>query len=161
GLVAVAREEFDRVLTGPNQLGVRRDDVRVAAAELVAPPGGAVTEAGVRKNLNVGVRYLAAWLEGNGCVPIDGLMEDAATAEISRVQLWQWIRHRATLDDGRVVTEALVFALLNEELRRIEEQVGRAAFRGGRFGCAVDLFRALCSATACPEFLTLQAYRYL
>ena len=108
GLVAVAMEVFDEHMPGANQLDRLREDVHVTAADLLAVPDGPITEAGLRTNISVGVRYLESWLRGNGCVPIFNLMEDAATAEISRAQIWQWIRHPAgVLDDGRKITAEL------------------------------------------------------
>ena len=103
GLVPVAREVFDRLMPGPNNLDRMREDVEVSAADLLRVPEGRVTRSGLRNNIDVGLRYLAAWLGGNGCVPIHHLMEDAATAEISRAQLWQWVRHATPLEDGTAV----------------------------------------------------------
>ncbi len=125
GLVPVAREIFDAGMPGPNQLDVLRDDLRITAADLLRPAEGPITEAGLRTNVNVGVLYLEAWLRGNGCVPLYNLMEDAATAEISRAQLWQWIRHpRGVLVDGRKVTIELFRQVLAEELDKMREHGG-------------------------------------
>src|SRR6185369_12730683 len=124
GLVEIARAIFDDAMPGPNQIGVLREDVRVAARDLLSVPRGTITEAGLRTNLSVGVRYLEAWLRGTGCVPLDGLMEDAATAEISRSQVWQWIRHGARLSDGRTIDRALVRRALGDEMERIRTRVG-------------------------------------
>src|SRR5262249_37028324 len=107
GLVSVAMEIFDKSMPKPNQIDRLREDVQVKAAELLQPPPGPITESGLRVNVNVGLRYLESWLRGNGCVPIFNLMEDAATCEISRAQLWQWIRHGAVMEDGRKVTRDL------------------------------------------------------
>jgi len=158
GLVALARECFDAEVKGPNQLAKKREDVDVTAADLLRVPEGTRTEAGVRLNLLVGVQYLEAWLRGLGCVPLYRLMEDAATAEISRTQLWSWIRHGARLDDGRVVTPALVDAMLAEEMVRVREEVGEERFRTGCFDQATELFRRISLAPALEEFLTLPAY---
>ena len=119
-LVPVAKEVFDSIMPGPNQLSVKRDDVRVTAEDLVRCPGGAITENGLRSNISIGVQYLEAWLNGNGCVPLYHLMEDAATAEISRAQVWQWIRHpKGVLQDGRKVTVDLFRTILGEEISKI------------------------------------------
>jgi malate synthase len=154
GLVAVARGEFESRLSGPNQLGNLREDVHVTAADLLAVPEGTRTEAGLRHNIRVGIHYLESWIRGVGCVPLYHLMEDAATAEISRTQVWQWIRHSARLDDGRPVTPALVRRVIDEELRD-------PGFRGGRYDDAATLFRNLALDTACAEFLTIPAYELL
>ena len=155
GLVAIAREEFDRVLgSRPNQLDVARDDVHVGADDLLAVPKGPTTEKGLRTNLEVGVRYLRAWLSGNGCVPIHDLMEDAATAEISRTQVWQWAHHGARLDDGRTVDAALVRTLLAEEVASIRSGGGDT----DRLDLAAKLFEGLSTSRELADFLTLPAY---
>jgi malate synthase len=161
GLVPVAREVFDANMQGPNQLGRKRDDVRVTADDLLEPPGGTRTEAGLRHNVRVGVQYLEAWLRGLGCVPLYNLMEDAATAEISRAQVWQWLRHGAALEDGRAVTAELVREITRQELGVIEREVGAARYRTGRFAEASALFLELATAHECEEFLTLPAYARL
>ena len=114
----------------------------------------AITEAGLRQNLNVGIGYIEAWLRGTGCVPLYNLMEDAATAEISRAQIWQWIRHGAKFDDGRTIDAALCCAVLDEELAQLRE----TATEGGCYEDAGKLFRELIEAPTFPEFLTLPAY---
>ena len=161
GLVELARAELDAVLDGPNQLEVLREDVQVTAADLLAVPEGPITEAGLRQNLNVGILYLEAWLRGTGCVPIYDLMEDAATAEISRTQLWQWIRHGAALEDGRTIDAPLVKSVLEEEMDAIRQLVGEERFRGGRFPLARSLFERLITSPELEEFLTLVAYEHL
>ena len=153
GLVAIAREIFDREMPRPNQIARKRQDVHVTESDLLAVPEGTITEAGLRQNLNVGIGYIEAWLRGIGCVPLYNLMEDAATAEISRAQVWQWIRHGAQLKDGRTVNAALCRKLLAEELAKL-----RASTRGGGYEKAAELFRELTEAPAFPEFLTLPAY---
>jgi malate synthase len=160
-LVAVAREAFASQMTGDNQLDRLREDVRVTSADLLQTPTGTRTEEGVRLNVRVGVQYLEAWLRGNGAVPLYHMMEDAATAEISRTQLWQWIRHGALLEDGRVVTRELVAGLVEEELVRIGAEVGAERMRRGRFADAVTLFLDLINTKELAEFLTLGAYPLL
>jgi malate synthase len=161
GLVELARREMDRVLDGPNQLDNARADIWVTTSDLLEVPHGIITEAGLRQNVNVGLLYLEAWLRGSGCVPLYDLMEDAATAEISRAQVWQWIRHRASLDDGRPVDVFLVKRILQEELRSIRETVGEDAWDNGRFDLAARLFENLVTSRELEEFLTLAAYDHL
>ncbi|MFP4276400.1 MAG: malate synthase A [Wenzhouxiangella sp.] len=159
GLIPVAMEIFDRHLDGPNQLHVKRDDVKVSADDLVAPCDGTITEAGLRGNLNVAIRYMAAWLGGQGCVPINHLMEDAATAEIARAQVWQWIRHPAgQLEDGRVIDLALVRAWQAEELDRIRGDIGDQAFSEGHYQAASDLIAEVTATDEFVPFLTLPGY---
>jgi malate synthase len=161
GLVALARQVFDEGMPGPNQVGKAREDVAVTARDLLSVPEGRITEQGVRHNITVGLLYLEAWLNGLGCVPIFNLMEDAATAEISRSQLWQWIRHGVQLDDGRTLTPELYRAIVGEELERIRNLVGDERYRGGKFGVAVSLFDRLITGSEFTEFLTLPAYQAL
>jgi malate synthase len=161
GLVPVALQAFDRHMPGPNQISRQREDVVTSAAELLAAPAGTITEAGVRTNLSVGLQYLEAWLGGLGCVPLYSLMEDAATAEISRAQLWQWLQGGAVLADGRPVTAALYDALLAEELVKIEAEVGADRYARGRFPAAVQLFMGMIKSSRLDEFLTLPAYELL
>jgi len=166
--VEPAREEFDRVLgERPNQLDRSRDDVSVTAGDLLAIPAteGEITEEGLRSNVNVGIQYISSWLRGNGAAGIYGLMEDAATAEISRSQVWQWIRHEAHLADGRQVTPELVGELATEELERVREEIGDDEWfqREGRPEESRALFEAvaLSGADEFVEFLTLPAYERL
>ncbi len=162
GLVALAKAEFDAVLDGaPHQLDNLRTDVWITAQDLLEVPDGAVTEKGLRHNINVGVLYLEAWLRGKGCVPLYDLMEDAATAEISRAQVWQWLRHGAVLDDGRPVDADLVQRLLGEEMDRIRAAVGEETFAAGRFDLAASLFEQLVIDPELADFLTLVAYDHL
>jgi malate synthase len=161
GLVAVAREIFDAHMPGPNQLARKREDVRVTAEDLLEVPTGTRTESGLRQNIRIGVQYLEAWLRGLGCVPLYNLMEDAATAEISRTQVWQWLRHGAALEDGRTVTADLVRGITGEELGVIEREVGPERFRRGGYTAAAALFLELATAHECEEFLTLPAYARL
>jgi len=161
GLVAIARETFDEVMSGPNQLAVRREDVKVGARDLLTVPDGAITEEGVRGCIRVGVQYLESWLRGNGCVPLYHLMEDAATAEICRAQLWQWLHHGARTSDGEPVSVARFDRLLTEELSRIHEEVGAERLTGGVFPTAARLFEQMIKSESFDEFLTLPAYELL
>jgi len=161
GLVDVARRVFDEGMPGPNQLGRLRDDVTVTADMLLEPARGTRTEAGLRHNIRVGIRYLEAWLGGQGAVPIYNLMEDAATAEISRAQIWQWLRHRATLEDGTVVTRPLVERLTADEFARVRDEVGAPRFDKGRFNEARKLFTRVATSDELEDFLTLPAYEVL
>jgi malate synthase len=160
GLVPVARAIFDEHMPAPNQLARLRADVRVTAADLLAVPEGSITRAGLRHNVDVGVRYLEAWLRGTGCVPIYHLMEDAATAEISRTQVWQWARHRVRLEDGATVDEALVATTVRDVLDGLQSEAG-AAWAGSQFPLAARLFQQLMTAPACPEWLTVAAYEHI
>jgi malate synthase len=163
GLVALARSVFDQHMPGPNQVGRKRDDVEVSARELLDfQPQQPITEAGLRNNISVGIQYLGAWLAGNGCVPVYHLMEDAATAEISRSQIWQWIRSpKGVLDDGRKVSAELVGKLLPEELAKVRPLLGEDGWKAGRYEEAARLFEALTTARDYVEFLTLPAYELL
>jgi malate synthase len=155
GLVPVAKEVFDQHMPQPNQYGRQRPDVSVSARDLLDfQPEKPITEAGVRNNISVGIQYLASWLAGNGCVPVYNLMEDAATAEISRSQIWQWIRSpKGVLDDGRKVTVELFRKLLAEELDKV-----KSAGVGGKLDEAAKLFERITSDDQYVEFLTLPAY---
>ncbi len=161
GLVPVAMEIFNQHMTGPNQLSVKREEVRVTAKELLAVPEGQITEQGLRVNINVGVRYLEAWLRGVGCVPLNYLMEDAATAEISRSQVWQWLRHGVRLAEGPQVTPELIRTLEGEELARIRREIGGPVFDKGRFEAARKLFEQAAFSKTFVEFLTIPAYEYI
>ena len=153
GLVPIAKEIFDREMPQPNQIARKRQDIHATAPDLLAVPEGTITEAGLRQNINVGIGYIEAWLRGTGCVPLYNLMEDAATAEISRAQLWQWIRHDAKLDDGRGVDVALCRKLLGEELAKM-----RPSTENGGHEQAAELFWTLIEDRVFPEFLTMPAY---
>jgi malate synthase len=161
GLVPVARAVFDEHMSGANQLHVTRDEVHVGQAQLLETPTGTRGEAGLRQNVDVGVQYLEAWLRGTGCVPLYHLMEDAATAEISRTQVWHWVRHGATLYDGRPITGELVRATLAEELERRRAELGPERFAAGRFAHAYELFLRVCLDPLFTDFLTLPAYEQL
>ena len=155
-LVPIARGVFDRLMPGPNQLDRLREDVAVNRDAMLEIPHGTQTEAGFRENIRVGVQYI-----GIGAVPIYNLMEDAATAEISRAQIWQWIRHGAVLDSGIKATPEFFERTLCEEMQRVETEVGGARFVRGRFDDAVTLFRDLVLSDKFVEFLTIPAYRML
>jgi malate synthase len=163
GLVQIAREEFDRVLGAqPNQITRQREDVNVSVEALLEVPQGTITEDGLRLNIRVGIQYLEAWLGGLGCVPLYNLMEDAATAEISRAQVWQWVHHpRGVLADGRKVTLGLVRQCIKEELERIRAERGAERFSKGHFNEATRLFDDLIANETMAEFLTLKAYELL
>jgi len=163
GLVEIATEEFDKVLDKkPNQIDRQRDDVNVKAEQLLEVPRGTITEEGLRNNIRVGIQYLEAWLGGLGCVPLYNLMEDAATAEISRTQVWQWVHQtRGVLEDGRKVTVAMVGELVKQELERIRGERGNERFERGHFEEATRLFDDLVRSESLAEFLTLKAYELL
>lgn len=161
GLVLAAQEQFDRVLgTRPHQVDKQRPDVAVSAADLLNfAPETPITEAGLRMNINVSIQYLGSWLAGNGCVPIHNLMEDAATAEISRSQIWQWIRSpKGVLPDGRRIDLALCRALIAEELAIMKTDMGEAAFAANPYEKAAKLVDSLITQEPFVEFLTLPAY---
>jgi malate synthase len=161
GLVGVAKEVFDSRLAGENQIGCLRDERSITAQDLLAVRRGSITEQGLRTNIDVGIQYLEAWLRGVGAVPLYNLMEDAATAEICRAQVWQWIRHGVSLADGRVITRELVSAFTEEELAGIRLRVGETRYRLGRYADAAGLFEELVLGTEFQDFLTLTAYNYL
>src|ERR687897_1781576 len=163
-LVAPVREVFDAVLgERPNQLERKRDEVEVSDAQLldVDVPDGEVTEDGLRNDISVGIQYIASWLRGNGADVVFNLMEDTATAEISRSQVWQWVRHGARLPDGREVTAELVRELEREELEKLRSTLGEEAYEGGRYGEAADLFEQVALDDELVEFLTLPAIERL
>ncbi len=161
GLVSIAREAFDTHMSGPNQLGVLREDVQVDATQLLEVPTGTRTAEGLRRNARVALRYLESWLRGNGCVPIDDLMEDAATAEISRAQLWQWRHHRARLEDGSSVNAARLITELDAQMRLLREELGSERFHQSRLHDARALLEGLILAPQLEDFLTLPAYGHL
>jgi malate synthase len=154
-------EVFDRVMPTPNQLSKLREDVTVTREDLLKVHEGERTEHGLRENIRVGVQYIEAWLRGRGAVPLYNLMEDAATAEISRAQIWQWIQQKATLNDGRTVTPELFKQLLDEEMAALRQVLPAGAFENGRFAEAISIFTEMSLSDAFEEFLTLPAYRAL
>jgi malate synthase len=160
-LVPIAMEVFDRLMPGKNQLAKTRDDVHVTQANLLEVHKGKRTEEGLRENIRVGVQYIEAWLRGRGAVPIYNLMEDAATAEISRAQVWQWLHLKAKLDDGREVTPEMFRDAVTGEMERVKGEVGAKAFDGGRFKEAIALFSDMSLSATFDEFLTLPAYKLI
>jgi len=155
-------EVFNRLMREPNQIWYKREDVQVEAKDLLAVPEGVITEEGVRTNISVGLQYIEAWMRGMGAVPIHNLMEDAATAEISRAQVWQWIRHRhGVLQDGRKITEALVKQWLSEELQALKQAMGQERYETSRLQVAGELFLQLVTEDEFEDFLTVPGYRYL
>ncbi|WP_295139864.1 malate synthase A [uncultured Reyranella sp.] len=158
GLVPIAKAEFDAVMKEANQIARKRQDVHVTAADLIQIPTGPKTEAGLRQNVAVGIGYVEAWLRGIGCVPLFNLMEDAATAEISRAQVWQWVRHNQKLDDGRAITKELVREIVREENDKVKAQIGEEAYNKGRYEDAAQLMIDLVEQPQFYEFLTLPAY---
>jgi malate synthase len=159
GLVPVAMEIFDKHMPGPNQLTKLREGVVVSQADLINPQEGTISEAGVRLNMNIGLQYIGSWFSGNGCVPIHNLMEDAATAEISRAQLWQWVRTGAALDDGRIIDAAKVEQWLGEELLKLK--TGNHPLSAADLDAAAEILKQLALAERFERFLTLPAYGLL
>jgi malate synthase len=159
GLVPIAKAVFDEHMPRPNQYDRQRPDVRVSAKDLLAfMPETPITEVGLRNNISVGIQYLGAWLAGNGCVPVFNLMEDAATAEISRSQIWQWMRSpKGKLDDGRKVTKELFRKLLAEELPKVKNYLGEG-WKAGKYEDGAKLFEKITTDDRYVEFLTLPAY---
>jgi malate synthase len=161
GLVETAKQEFDAVMKTPNQIHRLREDVNIASRDLLEVPVGTITEAGLRLNVLVGVQYMESWLRGQGCVPLYNLMEDAATAEISRTQNWQWLHNAAELEDGRRVELPLARRIFAEEMQRVRQEVGARRFEAGKFDLAARLFQEIIEDKQLEEFLTLRAYPHL
>ncbi len=159
-LIPIAKAVFDEHMPNPNQIDKAREDVKADAAALVAAPTGNRTEDGLRLNVRVGIQYLEAWLGGNGCVPLYNLMEDAATAEISRAQVWQWIKHGVDVGGSPVTAERLA-GVIDDEMKTIRAEVGDARFDGGKFGLARELFESISTADTLEDFLTLPAYDHI
>ena len=160
-LAPIATEVFDALMPGPNQLQVMRDDVNVSAADLLKVPQGEISESGLRQNIRVGLQYIEAWLGGSGCVPIYHLMEDTATAEICRAQLWQWLHHEARTSDGKLFTPERFDQLLGEEIEHIHAEVGSARMLAGVFPSAARLFSSMVKSDTFDDFMTLPAYDLL
>ncbi|MGK0387679.1 MAG: malate synthase, partial [Maribacter sp.] len=161
GLVKVAMDIFNEHMPTPNQISNKREDVKISAQDLVEVPQGTITEKGLRLNINVGILYIESWLRGNGAAAIYNLMEDAATAEISRTQVWQWLKRNSKMEDGRAITLELYEAFLLDEMKKIEEMVGKERFQKGRFQDAKNLFDLLVKQDDFIEFLTLPAYEMI
>ena len=161
GLAPIALDAFDSVMPNANQLKNLREDVNITASDLLQVPSGNITEHGIRANIRVGIQYVESWILGNGCVPLYHLMEDAATAEISRAQLWQWIHHEAKLNDGRQITLHLFKKWLKEEMEVIQSEIGEKRFSSGKFAKASALFSEMIKKDEFDDFLTLPAYNYL
>lgn len=161
GLVPVAKQIFDEFMPTPNQIDKKHNDYHISEADLLEIPKGTITEKGVRKNINVGILYIESWLMGTGAAALYNLMEDAATAEISRTQVWQWLKNQAKLDDGRALTPEMVMDWEKEELENIKQYVGEERYANGKFELATELFNDLVLNENFDEFLTLKAYQYL
>jgi malate synthase len=161
-LVPVAQEIFDRLMPAPNQLGKLRAEVVATQKDLLEVHEGTRTEQGMRDNIRVGVQYIEAWLRGRGAVPLYNLMEDAATAEISRSQIWQQLHFEASLEGGeKKATKALFEKCLAEEMDKVRIEIGADTYAKGRFPEAIDLFRRMSTADTLSPFLTLPAYRLI
>ena len=158
GLVPIAMEIFDEGMPQPNQIATAMPTAEITAKDLLTVPEGPVTEKGLRQNLNVGILYLEAWLRGNGCVPLYNLMEDAATSEISRTQVWQWLKNRVTLADGRTLTPELYSQVFDEEVGAVRARLAEEGVGAGRYELAAQLFDRMIRSEELPEFLTLSAY---
>jgi malate synthase len=162
GLVPIAMDVFNDIMKTPNQVFKKLDEVQITAEDLLEIPRGAITEAGLRLNISVGIQYLEAWLKGSGAVPINNLMEDAATAEISRAQVWQWIRHpKGILEDGRKITVELFERILQEEMQCIKDAIGEDSYASSKFRLASELFAQMTVSQQFEDFLTLPGYNYL
>ena len=160
-LVEIAMTEFNKFMPTPNQLHVTRNDIHITEEDLVEIPKGTVTEAGIRKNINVGILYTEAWLRGHGAVALYNLMEDAATAEISRTQVWQWLKNEVILEDDRKFDLTLYKALFNDEVEKIIKEYGESNIKNTKFELAFELFDKIVMSEKFEEFLTLPAYQYL
>ncbi len=161
GLVPIAKDVFDKEMTGPNQIHRLKESAILSSKELLAVPTGQITEMGIRTNISVGIQYLEAWLRGKGSVPLYNLMEDAATAEICRAQLWQWMKHKARTSDGTRVTEFMVRNLMRQELDKLVDRLEEEQFNAGQYRLASELFGRMIIADEFPEFLTVVAYEHL
>ncbi|WP_291965981.1 malate synthase A [Maribacter sp.] len=160
-LVEVAMSEFNKHMPTPNQMHVLREDVNVTEEDLVEIPRGTITEAGIRKNINVGILYTEAWLRGHGAVALYNLMEDAATAEISRTQVWQWLKNEVILEDGRQLNTDLFTTIFDDEVEKLVTEVGENNMKNTKFELAIELFDQLVVSDDFEEFLTLPAYKYI
>lgn len=161
GLVPVAKQIFDEFMPSKNQIDKKFEEYQISEENLIEIPKGTITEKGVRKNINVGILYIESWLMGTGAAALYNLMEDAATAEISRTQVWQWLKNKAKLEDGKTLTKDLVLEFQKDELKKIKSYVGEERYSNGRFELATQLFNELVFDENFVEFLTLKAYQYL
>lgn len=161
GLVPVAKQIFDEFMPSKNQIDKKFEEYQISEENLIEIPKGTITEKGVRKNINVGILYIESWLMGTGAAALYNLMEDAATAEISRTQVWQWLKNKAKLEDGKTLTKDLVLEFQKDELKKIKSYVGEERYSNGRFELATRLFNELVFDENFVEFLTLKAYQYL
>jgi malate synthase len=162
GLIPLAKEIFDKYIPGKNQIQNKREDVKVSAKDLLEVPKGTITEEGVVINIDVAIRYISSWLRGIGCVPIYNLMEDAATAEISRTQIWQWLHNKnVKLNDGRVLSVSLYETLVPLAADRIRKSIGDLEYRNGKYDEAFMLFNRMVNAKVLPDFITTSAYSSL
>jgi malate synthase len=161
GLVPVAKKIFDDLMPAKNQIHKKFEEYKIFEADLLEIPKGTITEKGVRKNINVGILYIESWLMGIGAAALYNLMEDAATAEISRTQVWQWLKNEAKLDDGRTLLPAMVLEWQEEELQKIKNYVGAERFNNGKFELATEIFDDLVLNDHFEEFLTLKAYQFI
>lgn len=161
GLVPVAKKIFDEFMPTPNQIDKKHEDYHITEVDLLEVPKGEITEKGVRKNINVGILYIESWLMGTGAAALYNLMEDAATAEISRTQVWQWLKNQAKLNDGRTLTQEMVLEFEKEELENIKKYVGENRFEKGKFDLATKLFNELVFDENFEDFLTLKAYPFI
>jgi malate synthase len=161
GLVKTAMDIFDEYMPNANQIDNKRLDVNITEADLLAVPTGTITETGIRENINVSILYIESWLRGNGAAALYHKMEDAATAEISRTQLWQWIRNASKTDEGKIITQVYIDSLIPQELEKIQIYVGTEHYENGRFAEALDIFNYLIKDETFPDFLTLEAYKYI
>ena len=161
GLAPIALNAFNNVMSGANQISKELAPCTISQADLLKVPLGKITEEGVRENIRVGVQYLEAWLNGNGCVPLYNLMEDAATAEISRSQLWQWLKHNKEMTNGLNINSDYYQQIMNEELDKIKNIYGEATYNNKKFNKASSMFLEMISGENLDEFLTLPAYKYI
>ncbi|PQJ23181.1 malate synthase A [Tenacibaculum sp. SG-28] len=161
GLVSVAMDVFDTHMPTNNQIDIKLEDFAISESDLVAQPKGTITEDGIRQNINVGILYVESWLVGNGAAALYDLMEDAATAEISRTQLWQWLQNKVTMEEGTLFTKEIYEKFKMEEISKIKNLLGEERFKNGRFDLAISLFDSLVLSDEFTEFLTLPAYKYI
>ena len=161
GLSDIALSAFNKEMSGDNQIQRKMENPNITAQDLLKVPSGEITINGLRQNIKIGLQYIEAWLSGNGCVPLYNLMEDAATAEISRAQLWQWIKHECKLASGESVDSSLSIKILEEELIEIKEEIGANRFKNGKFTLASQLFKSMITSEKFDDFLTLPAYQHI